>query len=255
MMEIGRVFRKLGLPFWTFVGVGVSAIWFNYVGLLIEKAVRDVMKLGEEAPLLLTYVPPLLVFSLPFLAVLAAYLYQRSRYRLSKLRLKGGLDLPDGKRGLILLVSNKESALFAVRYHFEELKTLEKVWLLPSNGSEADMFGPSSGAIAGEIKRECEALALAAGRALEVVIHPSGVSPADSQDTFDYVRRIFRGGEYEPGELIADFTGGTKPMSVGMIMACLPSERELEYVSFNPAKGSYGPFLIDYQHRAFDLIG
>jgi hypothetical protein len=255
-MGFGRVFRKLGLPFWTFVGVGVSAIWFNTLGSLVEKLARDTLVSGEKPPLMLTYVPTLLVFAMPFVAVLTAYLYQRSRFRLSKLRLKGGgLARPGGKRGLILLVSNKESALFAIRYHFEELKKLEKVWLIPSNSSEAETFGPSSGIVAEEIKKECEALELAAGRPLEVVIHRSGVSPADSQDTFDYVRRIFRSEEYEPGELIADFTGGTKPMSVGVIMACLPSERELEYVSFNPAKGSHGPFLIDYQHRAFDLIG
>jgi hypothetical protein len=43
-------------------------------------------------------------------------------------------------------------------------------------------------------------------------------------------------------------------MSVGMIMACLRVDRELEYVSFNKPH-SYGPFLVDYQYSAFDLIG
>lgn len=84
----------------------------------------------------------------------------------------------------------------------------------------------------------------------------NGVSPADAQDTFDAVNRIFRSSGYEPEDIIADFTGGTKPMSVGMIMACLPAQRSLEYVSYNPVtKTSFGPYLIDYQHSAFDLIG
>src|SRR4051812_47562313 len=120
-MRFGRVFRRLGLPFWTFVGVGVSAIWFNTLGSLVEKIARDALVHDDKPSLALTYFPPLLVFVLPFIVVLAAYLYQRSRYRLSRLRLKGGgLACPDGKRGLILLVSNRESALFAIRYHFEE---------------------------------------------------------------------------------------------------------------------------------------
>ncbi|NJK52820.1 MAG: hypothetical protein HC936_08255 [Leptolyngbyaceae cyanobacterium SU_3_3] len=83
-----------------------------------------------------------------------------------------------------------------------------------------------------------------------------GVSPGDSQDTFDLVNQIYRRSGYEPQELIADFTGGTKPMSVGMIMACLPSERELEYVSYTPeTRQMHGPYRVDYQHKAFDLIG
>ena len=45
-------------------------------------------------------------------------------------------------------------------------------------------------------------------------------------------------------------------MSVGMIIACLKRDRELEYVSFvSASKQSFGPFLIDYQHTAFDLVG
>lgn len=84
----------------------------------------------------------------------------------------------------------------------------------------------------------------------------SEVSPGDAQDTFDHVNRIFRIAGFSPQEIIADFTGGTKPMTVGMIMACLPRERDLEYVPFNPqSKQMHGPYLIDYQHGAFDLVG
>jgi len=87
-----------------------------------------------------------------------------------------------------------------------------------------------------------------------------GVSAGDAQDTFDQVNRVYRVDasrlQLAAEEIIADFTGGTKPMSVGMIMACLPVDRSLEYVAFNqPAKRMSGPFLVDYQHSAFDLIG
>ena len=40
-MGLGRVFRKLGLPMWTFLGVGIAAIWFNYIGSLLERFTRD----------------------------------------------------------------------------------------------------------------------------------------------------------------------------------------------------------------------
>ncbi|HKG23374.1 MAG TPA: hypothetical protein VKC34_15855 [Blastocatellia bacterium] len=255
-MGLGRVFRKLGLPMWTFLGVGIAAIWFNYIGSLLERFTRDMMNIDETTRGFKTYLPPMLVFLIPFLIVFIALIWQKALYRIEKGRWIGKeLIRPDGKRGLILLISNPDSAMFAVDYHFKQKRTLERVWLVPSNDQETGKFGPNTRAVADAIKQRCEEL-VEGGKRVQVEIHPHGVSPADSQDTFDYVNRIFRQGFYEVDDLIADFTGGTKPMSVGMIMACLPARRELEYVSFNPqTRESHGPFLIDYQHSAFDLVG
>jgi hypothetical protein len=133
-----------------------------------------------------------------------------------------------------------------------EKGTLTHVWLIPSNDSEQERFGKGTQGMAQEITDQCAALS---GGRLSVQMLKAA-SPADAQDTFDVVNRVYRQSGLEPGEIIADFTGGTKPMTVGMIMACLPVERELEYVPFNPeSKTMHGPFLIDYQHNAFDLIG
>ncbi|PYS94605.1 MAG: hypothetical protein DMF64_00200 [Acidobacteria bacterium] len=259
-MQLGRIFRRMGLPLWTFIGVGVAAIWFNYLGSLIEKIIRDVVGISETTRGWKTYVPQFSVFVIPFVIIVIAWLWQKGRYKLSKMKLGGArLQQPEGKKGLILLISNPNSAMFAVEYHFRNKGKLEAVWLIPSNDvvpQEKSAFGLNTSAIAGSIEQSCDALAKQLGRPLKVEIHPTGVSPADSQDTFDYVNRIFRHSGYEIHELIADFTGGTKPMSVGMIMACLPTQRELEYVPFNSATQTmHGPFLIDYQHRAFDLVG
>ncbi|NJL02196.1 MAG: hypothetical protein HC910_17125 [Spirulinaceae cyanobacterium SM2_1_0] len=161
---------------------------------------------------------------------------------------------PEGKRGLILLVSNPNSASYAVEYHFVQKGTLETVWLLPSSDDESGRFGRSTRGTAEEIRAACEALAQAQHRPLQVYIL-RGVSPGDAQDTFDAVQQIFRRSAYEPGEIVMDFTGGTKPMSVGAIMACLPAERQLQYVPLNRVTGqSDGPFLVDYQYSAFDLL-
>ena len=255
-MGLGRVLRKLGLPFWTFVGIGVAGLWFNSVGLLLDKGLRDWLKLNENSPLWKTYLPPALVFVLPLAVVVLLWLWQKARYGAARGTWRGGgAAQPEGKKGLILLVSNPASAEFAIRYHFAAKQTLERVWLIPSNATRSAEFGASSRPAAEQIKQAAADLAESEGRPLAVEIHDTGVSPADAQDTFDYVNRVFRRSGYEPGEIIADFTGGTKPMSVGMIMACLPAQRELEYVSLNRETGSHGPYLIDYQHRAFDLIG
>lgn len=250
-LRVGRVFRKLGLPFWTFLGIGVSAIWFSYFGTLLERIVRDVCGLGPES-----YVPTLIVFSAPFAIVGIAWIWQERHYALGLLGFTQGLQQPKGKRGLILLISNADSALWAIEYHFVQTATLERVWLIPSNDQEPDKFGPNSRPFAEEIKNRCAALTQVHGRKLVVDIIEKGVSPGDAQDTFDKVNGLYRQSGYEPIEIGADFTGGTKPMSIGMIMACLPAERELEYVAYNPkTRQMSGPFLIDYQHSAFDLIG
>lgn len=252
---IGRVLRKMGLPLWTFVGIGVSAILFNALGSLIETILSDL--LVKRTLSWSAYWPKLLVAVIVGAFVLAVITLERFRHswrgRRSTLP---GLGRPDGKKGLILLVSNLEHALFAVRYHLVSSGGLEHVWLIPSNDKAAASFGPGTSALALTLGQKIEELARSTGRQLTVEVMTAGVSPADAQDTYDMVNRIHRRSDLEPSELISDFTGGTKPMAVGMIMACLKRGRELEYVALDPVtRSSQGPYLIDYQHNAFDLIG
>lgn len=254
-MQLGRIFRRMGLPFWTFLGVGIAGWWFDNASILIETLLQHL--LGLKAAKMQNYLPPLIMFAIPFVVVLVVGLWQKTHHQLAKAGfLSDGLRQPEGRKGLIVLVSNPNSAIVAIDYHFLTQGTLERVWLIPSNDTELERFGLGSQGNIGDIEQYCEDLAQHEGRELRVEVHPHGVSPADAQDTFDYVNRVFRRSGYPPEELIADFTGGTKPMAVGMIMACLPKGRELEYVSFNRvSKQSYGPFLVDYQHSAFDLVG
>src|ERR1700730_11719136 len=251
-MHLGTVFRRMGLPFWTFVGVGIGAIWFNTISAVLEKWFRNRLGVDDTTRGLWSYAPSLLIITLPFVIV---GFVQRARRALG--RFSDSLEKPTGKKELILLVSPFDhailAAMFAVRYHFVEAKTLQHIWLIPSNDREKERFGPGSRPVAERIKEECERLAAQEGHPLSVTIHPDGVSPSDSHATFDYVNRVFR--KANPEDVIADFTGGTKPMSVGMIMACLPRQRALEYVALNSKKESEGPVLIDYQHNVFGLIG
>lgn len=266
-ISFGRLFRKLGLPFWTLLGVGLSGVFVNYIGTALETFVRDWLLDVGASERLANELPPVLVLLLVIATVIALASWQGRRVvPVSKRFQPGGRSQPEGKRGLIILVSNSEHALHAVRYHYEALGTLSYVWLIPSNDLDAERFGKGSGETAAIIRDRCNQLrdevakASETERPLDTFVMEQGASPGDAQDTYDLVNRIYRVDADRLGlkasEIIADFTGGTKPMSVGMIMACLPTERSLEYVAFNSAKKSMsGPFLIDYQHSAFDLIG
>lgn len=251
-MGLYRILRRMGLPGWTFFGVAVSATVIFYGGKILERLISFLFgRLGSDARDVLV---SLIVILLACVPVLLAWLWQKSRL-LDRVRIREG-EPPERKRGLILLVSRKESAMYAIQYHLQDRGPLESVWLVPSNGREEDTYGAPTLDEAEKIKIECKKLAQANGGNLRVEIHETGVSPGDAQDTFDYVNRIFRRGSYKPNEIIADFTGGTKPMTVGMVMACLPHDRELEYVPYNKVTDKMdGPYLFDYEHSAFDLIG
>jgi hypothetical protein len=177
---------------------------------------------------------------------------QRSLRQVGGRFFEGRLEKPPRKKGLILLASNPLHSRFAIDYHREQA-TLSSVWLIPSNDKQAEYFGPGTEHTADGLRQYCEE------RSVSARVMPS-VSPDNAQETFDVVNRIYRTlattGTLTPGDVIADFTGGTKPMTVGMIMACLPADRQLEYVPLNPTTGqSSGPFLIDYQHTVFGLAG
>jgi hypothetical protein len=258
-LQFGQIFRLLGLPFWTFIGIGIAGWWFDNAAILIQQVARYWFKIGDKSPTVEDYLPALIMFLIPFVVVFVISVWQGLRRPLAKAGIiEDGLRQPEGKKGLIILVSNSASALFAIEYHLQH-RTLEEVWLIPSNDLENERFGLSTRATAESIREACKPLGQKYGRSLKVNIHSTGVSAADAQDTFDYVNRIFRSRNYSATELVADFTGGTKPMSVGMIMACLPRHRDLEYISATRQPDgtykSHGPFIIDYQHSAFDLVG
>jgi hypothetical protein len=246
---MGRIFRKMGLPPWALIGIAVSTICLNYLGTVLELVI--LWLLGEECTLS-RWLPPVIVLLLPIVGVLGLAAALRFGQEAARRRQIGGQpQQPEGKRGLILLVSRAEHALYAFQHHARE-KKLQRVWLIYTGEAERERFGPGSRSQAEKIKAECKRLC---EYPIEVELFRE-VSPSDSQDTFEAVNRIYRTSGLEPGEVIADFTGGTKPMTVGMIMACLPADRELEYVSYNREKDSmFGPYLVDYQHTAFNLVG
>jgi hypothetical protein len=255
----------MGLPFWTFIGVGVSGVLVTYMGLALEVPIKELLSWLGVPRGWVEGLMPFLILALAAAAILTIALWQSGRIPLAGRFPREPLSLPDGKQGIILLVSRPDSAMYAIEYHYRHKGTLRYVWLIPSKEEECEQFGACSQPAAEEIRALCVGLRseveMATGQARPMDLRiMDGVSPADAQDTFDRVNRVYRTEGHrcglEPGDLIADFTGGTKPMSVGMIMACLPVDRSLQYVPFNPqTKTMSGPFTIEYQHSAFDLVG
>ncbi|MCX9011178.1 MAG: hypothetical protein OIN66_08655 [Candidatus Methanoperedens sp.] len=218
---------------WTFYSAIVLGVFVNYL--------YEILHLNLYW--LIVFI--LLIISIP----LILFLHMRKRY-FKEIDFGKHLENPLPKKELIILVSREDHAMHSIKYHKDQGK-LEHVWLLPSSDAEKERFGGSSRDTANKIIEACNKLGVKAEIAQEV-------SPADAQDTFDVVRRIYRNAStygMNPIDIGADFTGGTKPMTLGMIMACLPPERELQYVSYNPkTQQMQGPYFIDYRHELFDLI-
>lgn len=122
---------------------------------------------------------------------------------------------PRRYRGLIAFVSLAQRAHLekAMQYHGEQL---ERVWLIATKEARG-------------LAQELQGEYVTAKRTLTLVPLEN---EWDLQMVQNVIEAIYREqlGDLTEAEVIADFTGGTKPMTVGMIFACLSSARHLEYV-------------------------
>jgi hypothetical protein len=152
-----------------------------------------------------------------FLMVTAIYAAGVFRAMLTSRNVYRFLDKPNPapRKGLIAFVSLTQRAHLdrAIAYHHE---TLKKLWLIATQEAQA-----RAAQIVTEYKKS----------GVQISIVPLS-EEWDLIKTKETVDRIFA--EQLDGlaeeEIIADFTGGTKPMTVGMVFACLTPTRSLQYV-------------------------
>ncbi len=120
---------------------------------------------------------------------------------------------PNKFKGLIFIFSNKETFREAIHHH---QPMLQSCWLLVTTQMQHD---------ADEAKREYPEIVFS-----DVII--PGLY--DAQACYLAVRNIYRNEsvrlKIEPSEIISDITGGTKPMTVGMVAACIEDGYAIEHV-------------------------
>lgn len=118
---------------------------------------------------------------------------------------------PIKHRGLILLVSRPEPCKAAIDFHSS---VLERCWLICS---------PSTLSIANELKQEFTKLKIADPIVVNDVYDPL--------EFFQKVKRIYSNlpQGWTGDDVIADFTGMTAQGSVGMVLASLSPEHQLQY--------------------------
>lgn len=178
------------------------------------------------------------VLALAAVAFAHAYTVSESQRRGPGLGPIADLPNPQKHRGLIFLFSREETLREAIQYH---QPMLEHCWLLVTpemqdRASQAMSHFPH----------------------LRFTLHPLS-DRYDSQACYQTVRDVYQREAsrlgISPQQVIADITGGTKPMTMGMIVACLEGDYPIEHVptAFNAAgqpTGPLPPIQIKVQRRA-----
>jgi hypothetical protein len=157
-------------------------------------------------------------------------------------------ERPAKYRGLILLVGigrpgedpMSQSAGHAITYHVSLNRQevgLEHCWLIASAGEQGSV------PVAQTLQTVCQKRFGVETEILTVA------NPFNVQETYEVVQHIYRSllpivGLTEQ-EVIADFTGGVKPMSAGMILAC-GQHRPMQYYTGRKAGLASLPQLIRF---------
>lgn len=131
--------------------------------------------------------------------------------------------------------------LFSLKYHFQNGGATH-CWLVMQNTEKVKR---NQNQLLEELLKEN----------ITTKLHPVYIKELDVEATFTAVRNIFEREAEEEGlvskDLIADITGGTKPMTTGMFLAALTTARSVEYVESKrdnqgePIPGTLGVVLLD----------
>ncbi len=159
-------------------------------------------------------------------------------------------ERPPAFPGLIVLVGTgrkdtnpeKLSHNQAVEYHLtcEEAggETLRVCWLIATGGVKGSV------PVAREVRKRYES------RCDKMILHTLN-SAFDVQETYLLVRRIYAEEAAEHGldadQIIADFTGGTKPMTAGMVLACREGRWPMQYMSGREGEIVSTPMLVRFR--------
>ena len=141
----------------------------------------------------------------------------RGRASLLPARIGKPAQQPRPRRGLILLAGPAKASNPAGLDH--HLSSLTHCWILATPES-----AETAAALFGEY-----------GRQVEIRFGPDYIVDAEEfEPAYAITRRILRQEAPEAGlgptDIIADITGGTKPMTAGMAMACIACKTPMQYI-------------------------
>jgi hypothetical protein len=204
-----ELFFSPRFPFLFLLGAVLVAVMGNMASDLLKSYVGD-GRLGLWMILVVSSVILfLLVVAIYAAGVFRAMLTSRNVYRF--------LDKPNPapRKGLIAFVSLTQRAHLdrAIAYHRE---TLKRLWLIATQEAQA-----RAAQIVAEYNKS--------GVQISIVPLSEEWDLIKTKETVDQIFTEQLDGLAEE-DVIADFTGGTKPMTVGMVFACLTPSRSLQYV-------------------------
>jgi CRISPR-associated protein (Cas_Cas02710) len=204
-----ELFFSPRFPFLFLLGAVLVAVMGNMASDLLKSYVGD-GRLGLWMIFVVSSVILLLLVAAIYAAgVFRAMLTSRSVYRF--------LDKPNPapRKGLIAFVSLTQRAHLdrAIAYHRE---TLKRLWLIATQEAQA-----RAAQIVAEYNKS--------GVQISIVPLSEEWDLIKTKETVDQIFTEQLDGLAEE-DVIADFTGGTKPMTVGMVFACLTPSRSLQYV-------------------------
>ena len=146
-----------------------------------------------------------------------------------------------------LLGSNLEPPLRAVEYHYKT-GSLRDCYLIATLDTDHESGSK-------DVPPVLEKWFKALYPESSVVFHHGDslcVSSRDYVELWRLVDKLFLTSTHKPEHIIADVTSGTKLMSVGVALACLPEKRTMQYMSAGrdwrgePLKeGQLTPILVD----------
>jgi hypothetical protein len=130
----------------------------------------------------------------------------------------------------------------AIEYHLAagpDEKGLRVCWLIATAGVEGAV--PVAEALRQRYGGQCTVIVRSLGSAFNV------------QAAYEVVERIYTkeaaAHDLSENEVIADFTGGTKPMSAGMILAC-GEQRPMQYMTGRRSGVASVPMLVQFKAKS-----
>lgn len=234
------------IALYIFLGVYGLAIASDFLSDLIKENVGPWLEIHYSiSPNLFKFV----TFLLLTLLILVLYILSDLEDWFIREATPGSLqpsNLMETRKGLIVIMSRAaEDALVstpaaeAIKHHWIEGKgNLEYCWILCGGQGTMDLAMTMIEKLIGQpVEKHDQPPQWSLdqfGKKLVVRFELIGQSHVDNPNmTFDLVNQIYRQAEalgIESEEIMADYTGGTKSMTSGMVLACAEPDRDLEFI-------------------------